>query len=84
MSVQVVSKRMCEHNTVGFCVQCAEWTLPPPRSTDPIMFRGPQFSPPVQRGWLCPRCETVYAPWVPQCSCSVGVTTDGETKMEGK
>lgn len=21
-------------------------------------------------GWICPRCGTVHAPWVPECSCS--------------
>ena len=26
--------------------------------------------------WICPRCGTVYAPWVPSCSCKVVTYTD--------
>ncbi len=72
--------RMCEHNTVGFCPQCAEWMMAPnpiPLAGPRVVFHGPQFSPgfeistptPVQKGWLCPRCETVNAPWMPKCDC---------------
>ena len=21
-------------------------------------------------GWICPRCRTVYAPWVDRCTCT--------------
>lgn len=22
-----------------------------------------------RQGWICPRCQTVHAPWVPSCDC---------------
>lgn len=25
----------------------------------------------TQEGWICPRCQTVHAPWVAQCGCRV-------------
>lgn len=24
----------------------------------------------IQSGWLCPRCGTVNAPWMAQCTCN--------------
>ena len=24
----------------------------------------------TQSGWICPRCGSVNAPWVPQCNCT--------------
>ena len=23
-----------------------------------------------QKGWICPKCGKVHAPWVPSCECS--------------
>lgn len=65
--------QMCSHNTVGFCPSCAEWMkpIPPMPANVKLTFHGPQFSPPAQKGWLCPKCETVNAPWMPTCfSCT--------------
>ena len=28
------------------------------------------WKPPTEYGWICPRCETVHAPWVSECNCS--------------
>ena len=28
------------------------------------------FSSPIERGWECPRCHHINAPWVRQCDCS--------------
>ena len=54
---------------------------PEPRATDQIVFgieRGQLPSNVVaatplyieaQKGWLCPRCAAVNAPWVPKCDC---------------
>lgn len=25
--------------------------------------------------WICPRCDTVWAPWVPRCTCSPSAAT---------
>jgi len=30
--------------------------------------------PPAPRGWVCPRCATVNAPWVAACFCSPAAT----------
>ena len=24
------------------------------------------------KGWECPRCRVVHAPWMPKCSCTPG------------
>lgn len=35
----------------------------------------------AQTGWICPRCSTVNAPWVPWCQCkpvAVTVTTTSD------
>ena len=29
----------------------------------------PPVKPPVQYGWVCPKCGRVNAPWVSQCGC---------------
>ena len=31
--------------------------------------------PAAQRGWICPRCETVHAPIVLSCTCAVSTIT---------
>lgn len=28
----------------------------------------------MERGWICPRCNRVNAPWVRQCTCPGGTT----------
>lgn len=35
---------------------------------DPHIF---EWAAPVERGWLCPRCSRINAPWVRQCDCTL-------------
>jgi len=28
-----------------------------------------------QHGWICPKCNTACAPWLPQCFCKTVTTT---------
>ena len=36
----------------------------------------------MQTGWLCPRCETVHAPDVKQCSCRPQLDIFGEETIK--
>ena len=29
----------------------------------------------MKEGWICPRCGRVWAPWIPQCKCTVITST---------
>ena len=29
----------------------------------------------AQEGWICPKCNRVNAPWLPNCQCHQSVTT---------
>jgi len=29
----------------------------------------------IQQGWECPRCNTIYAPWMPSCVCKANKIT---------
>ena len=32
-------------------------------------LQNPQYTSPIPHGWQCPRCGTIYAPWVDRCYC---------------
>lgn len=34
-------------------------------------------------GWICPRCQKVYAPWVASCSCSLGTVYEMNIPVPG-
>ena len=34
---------------------------------DPYAF---EWTAPSERGWECPRCGQIWAPWISQCNCS--------------
>ena len=33
-----------------------------------------EWRAPAERGWECPRCGQVWAPWISQCNCSKNKT----------
>lgn len=56
----------CKHGIVlgygTFCGECMCEAIPPARIT------GTNYTyVAVQKGWECPRCNSVYAPFVPKC-----------------
>lgn len=41
------------------------------------MSGGPMIWNNVQHGWICPRCNVVYAPFVTSCNCNYYTVTTG-------
>ena len=42
----------------------------PPVTTTTTNSNEHNFSSPIERGWECPRCHHINAPWVRQCDCN--------------
>jgi hypothetical protein len=65
-----------------YCSQCEEWyALPCPIHGPPpvkinINVENTSFYAQL-KGWVCPRCQKVWSPYVTQCNCSPGL--DPET-----
>ena len=38
---------------------------------------------PTQKGWECPRCGKIWAPWISSCDCTKGTTTITWSGMSG-
>ena len=55
-------------------------TCPQCRTYNDQQFKYVQFDPPTpQYGWVCPRCGTVYAPFMASCQCKPPVHLEAGT-----
>lgn len=52
---------------------CTVNTTVPYTYQNPIIPSNP--IPPLQYGWVCPRCNKVHAPWKSSCECPVSTIT---------
>ena len=56
-----------------------DWHIAYIGSGDPGQTVIPSSWPAEPKGWQCPQCKTVYAPWVAHCPCSKQTTYSGST-----
>ena len=59
----------CAKMTAGFCQRHLPTAYEPFGTSVPLML-------PQQHGWICPRCQQVNAPWVPNCACKPAEARD--------
>jgi hypothetical protein len=46
-------------------------------------YWAPYIQPNDNYGWICPKCNTVHAPWVSQCNCMNQTYWYGNTPVKG-